>query len=98
MSTLSAPMGPTHSLVVTGSAVAGVMLACGIATGAVAVPDVVGTLEAETRSLGGWVYVAVAALVFLETTALLGFVIHGKLALLLSGVAAERGDASSSRR
>ena len=31
---------------------------------------------------------------FLETTVLLGFVIHGELALLLGGVAAERGDAS----
>jgi membrane-associated protein len=32
--------------------------------------------------------------VFLETTALLGFMIHGELALMLGGVAAERGDAS----
>ena len=31
---------------------------------------------------------------FLETTALLGFMIHGELALMLGGVAAERGDAS----
>ena len=30
--------------------------------------------------------------VFLETTALVGFVIHGELALLVGGVAAERGD------
>ena len=35
-----------------------------------------------------------AALVFLETTVLLGFLIHGELALMLGGVAAERGDAS----
>ena len=33
-------------------------------------------------------------LVFFETTALVGFVIHGELALLVAGVAAERGDAS----
>ena len=34
------------------------------------------------------------ALIFLETTALVGFVIHGELVLLVGGVAAERGDAS----
>jgi membrane protein DedA with SNARE-associated domain len=38
--------------------------------------------------------VLVAGLVFLETTVLAGFVIHGELALLVGGVAAERGDAS----
>jgi membrane protein DedA with SNARE-associated domain len=33
-------------------------------------------------------------MLFLETTALAGFLIHGELALLAGGVAAERGDAS----
>jgi hypothetical protein len=41
-----------------------------------------------TRALGAWIYLAVALLVFLETTALVGFVIHGELALLAAGVAA----------
>ena len=36
----------------------------------------------------------VVAFVFLETTVLLGFFIHGELVLMLSGVAAARGDAS----
>ena len=77
-----------------GAATAGVALAGAIAVGVLAVPDLAGALQEEARSLGGWIYVAVAVLVFLETTALLGFMIHGELALLLGGVAAERGDAS----
>ena len=76
------------------AAAVGIALAVAIAVGAIAVPDLTGALSDATRSLGGWIYVAAAALVFLETTALLGFMIHGELALLLSGVAAERGDAS----
>ena len=77
-----------------GLAAAGVALAVAIATGAVAVPDLAGALSDATDSIGSWVYVAVPALVFLETTALAGFFIHGELALLAGGVAAERGDAS----
>ena len=76
------------------AAIAGIALAGAIAVGALAVPDLAGALSDATRSLGGWIYLAVAVLVFLETTALLGFMIHGELALLLGGVAAERGDAS----
>jgi membrane-associated protein len=65
-----------------------------MAAGAVAVPDLAGALSDATGSLGGWIYPAVVALIFLETTALVGFVIHGELVLLVGGVAAERGDAS----
>jgi len=61
---------------------------------AIGVPDLAGVLSDTTRALGGWVYLAVLALIFLETTALVGFVIHGELVLLVGGVAAERGDAS----
>ena len=78
----------------TCAAAAGIGLAGAVALGALAVPDLAGAMSDATRSLGAWVYVAVAGLVFLETTALLGFVIHGELALLVGGVAAERGDAS----
>ena len=53
-----------------------------------------GSISGATQSLGAWIYLAVGVLVFFETTALLGFVIHGELALLVAGVAAERGDAS----
>jgi membrane-associated protein len=87
------PTGLTKHIVVIGAATVGVALAGAIAVGVLAVPDLAGALEEEARSLGGWIYVAVAVLVFLETTALLGFVIHGELVLLLGGVAAERGDA-----
>ena len=88
------PTGLSHRIVVTCAAIAGIALAGAVAVGALAVPDLAGALSDATRSLGGGIYVAVAVLVFLETTALLGFVIHGELALLLGGVAAERGDAS----
>ena len=77
-----------------GLAAAGAGLAVAIATGAIAVPDLAGALSDATDSIGGWLYVALPALVFVETTALVGFVIHGELALLAGGVAAERGDAS----
>jgi membrane-associated protein len=75
-------------------AIAGIGLAVAIAAGAVAVPDLAGAFSDASHSLGGWIYPAVVALLFLETTALVGFVIHGELVLLVAGVAAERGDAS----
>lgn len=77
-----------------GLAAAGVGLAIAIAIGVVSVPDLAGAASDATRSLGAWVYLAVALLIFLETTLLVGFVIHGELALLVAGVAAERGDVS----
>ncbi len=81
-------------LVPAGLALAGIGLAVAIATGAIGVPDLSGFLDDATRSLGGWIYLAVGGLIFLETTVLAGFLIHGELALLVGGVAAERGDAS----
>ena len=74
--------------------IAGLGLAVAVAAGAVAVPDLAGTFSDATDSLGGWIYPAVAALIFVETSVLVGFVIHGELVLLVAGVAAERGDAS----
>jgi membrane protein DedA with SNARE-associated domain len=88
------PVAFTARFAPAGLALAGIGLAAAIAAGAVAVPDLAGALSDATRSLGGWIYLAVAALIFLETSALVGFVIHGELALLVGGVAAERGDAS----
>jgi hypothetical protein len=82
------PTGFTQRIVVIGAVTVGVVLAGAIAVGVLAVPDLAGALEEEASSLGGWIYVAAAVLVFLETTALLGFMIHGELALLLGGVAA----------
>ncbi len=77
-----------------GIAIAGLGLAAAVAAGVVAVPDMAGSISGATQSLGAWIYLAVGLLVFFETTALVGFVIHGELALLVAGVAAERGDAS----
>ncbi len=71
-----------------------VVLAVAIGTGVVEVPDLAGEVTDATDSIGAWIYLAVGLLIFLETTALVGFVIHGELALLVGGVAAERGDAS----
>ena len=75
-------------------AVAGAGLAIAIVTGLVAVPDLAETYADATASVGAWIYLALAALVFLETSAFVGFLIHGELALLVGGVVAERGDAS----
>ena len=69
-------------------------MAAAVAAGVIAVPDLAGSVSGATRSLGAWIYLAVVVLVFFETTALVGFVIHGELVLLVAGVAAERGDAS----
>ena len=71
-----------------------IALAIAIATGAIAVPNLARALSDAVDSVGAWIYVAVPALIFFETTALTGFVIHGELALLVGGVAAERGNAS----
>lgn len=75
-------------------AAVGVALALAIAIGVVEVPDAADAVSDATSPLGGWIYLALMGLVFVETTALLGFVIHGELALMVGGVAAERGDAS----
>jgi membrane protein DedA with SNARE-associated domain len=71
---------------------AGFLLA--IAIGAIELPNVADAMEDVTAPLGVWIHLVVVAFVFFETTVLLGFVIHGELVLMLSGVAASRGDAS----
>ena len=88
------PAALTARFAPAGLAIAGVGLAVAIAAGVIAVPDLAGSVSGATRSLGAWIYLAVVVLVFCETTALVGFVIHGELVLLVAGVAAERGDAS----
>jgi membrane-associated protein len=89
MTTLRPSLHAAAGHATTCAALAGAIAVC-----ALAVPDLAGTLAEHARALGAWIYVAAALLVFLETTALLGFLIHGELALLLGGAAAERGDAS----
>jgi membrane-associated protein len=75
-------------------AIAGLALAIAVAIGLVAMPDLAGKVSEGTQALGPWVYLAVLTLIFLETSSLVGFVIHGELVLLVAGVAAERGDVS----
>ncbi|MDA0164082.1 DedA family protein [Solirubrobacter ginsenosidimutans] len=65
-----------------------------IAIGAVRPPNVADAIADAAAPLGVWIHLVVVAFVFLETTVLLGFFIHGELVLMLSGVAAARGDAS----
>jgi membrane-associated protein len=91
---LVAPAALTARRLRAGAAATGVALAAAIAAGVVAVPDLAGAMSDAADSVGAWIYLAGAVLIFLETTALVGFVIHGELVLLLAGVAAERGDAS----
>jgi membrane-associated protein len=77
-----------------GLALTCIALAFAIATGAVTLPDLPGALADATRSLDVWIYPAIAGLIFLECSLLLGWLVHGELVLLAGGVAAERGDAS----
>jgi membrane-associated protein len=88
------PTALSHRAVPAALAAAGVALTFAIAAGVVEVPNVADAIADATGPLGGWIYLAVMALVFLETTVLVGFLVHGELILLLAGVAAERGDAS----
>jgi membrane-associated protein len=75
-------------------AVLGVALAVAVAIGALELPNVADAASKATASLGGWTYLAVVAFVFLETTVLLGFLIHGELVLMIGGLAAAQGDGS----
>ena len=61
---------------------AGAALALAIASGAIAVPDVAGAASDATDSIMTGSTSLKPALVFVETTALAGFVIHGELALV----------------
>src|SRR5262245_48153133 len=51
-------------------------------------------MEYLTAPLGARIHLVLGSFVFLATTLLLGFLTHGELVLMLSGVAASRGDAS----
>ena len=68
-------------------AVAGLVLA-----GAVPTPDLGGTLEDASRTLGAWAYPAVGALAFFETGAFIGLAVPGETAVVVGGVVAANGD------
>jgi membrane-associated protein len=62
-----------------------------VAIGIVPLPDVDGTLEDASRTLGAWAYPAVAGFAFLETGAFVGLLVPGETAVVVGGVVAERG-------
>jgi membrane-associated protein len=79
-------------IAIAGAATAGALVAMALALGAVDLPDLGPALADASRSLGGWTYLAVPLLAFLETGAFVGLVVPGEIAVVVGGVAAERGD------
>jgi membrane-associated protein len=79
-------------LALAGAAVAGAGLAVALAVGLVDSPDPTPALSSASDSLGGWTYLAVPALAFLETGAFVGLLVPGETAVVVGGVVAERGD------
>jgi membrane-associated protein len=73
---------------------AAALLALALALGAVELPDAAGAISDVSRSLGGWVYLAVPGFAFLETGAFVGLLVPGETAVVVGGVVAERGDAT----
>src|SRR5215218_3697111 len=62
-----------------------------VVIGLAPLPDVEGSLEGASRTLGGWAYPAVAGFAFFETAAFVGLVVPGETAVVVGGVVAERG-------
>jgi membrane-associated protein len=87
-------MGYGGEVVRRAVAIAGVGVLLAIAIGVIEVPNAADAMADVTGPLGVWIHLVVVVFVFLETTVMLGFFIHGELVLMLSGVAAQRGDAS----
>jgi undecaprenyl-diphosphatase len=77
----------------------GVFVVLGIAV-AFAVHELSGGIDFEkllsdlSQSLGGWTYILVGALAFLETGAFVGLVFPGETAVILGGAVAGQGDTS----
>jgi hypothetical protein len=59
-----------------------------VASGVIPTPHVGTFLADTTSSIGGWMYVVVAALAFLETAAFVGLLGPGEMAVVVGGVAA----------
>jgi hypothetical protein len=69
-----------------------------VASGVIRTPDAGTFLADATSSIGGWMYVVVAALAFLETAAFVGLLVPGEMAIVVGGVAAaDDGDLSHLR-
>src|SRR5688572_20736437 len=81
---------PAPLVIATATLTAAVAIA--VVAGAVPVPDLSGTLEDASRTLGAWAYPAVGALAFLETGAFIGLAVPGETAVVVGGVVAAGGD------
>jgi membrane-associated protein len=95
----SLPMAPSNAtLFIRQNAWLGLAVVAGagatllVALGAIELPDPGAILSDASESLGAWTYGAVPALAFLETGAFVGLVVPGETAVLVGGVAAERGE------
>ena len=77
---------------IVGAAALTAAVAIAVVAGAIPVPDVSGTLEDASRTLGAWAYPAVGALAFLETGAFVGLAVPGETAVVVGGVVAASGD------
>jgi membrane protein DedA with SNARE-associated domain/membrane-associated phospholipid phosphatase len=73
-----------------GGAIAAVGMAV-YGTGLVRLPNLEESLITVGRTLGGWTYLLVGALAFLETGAFIGLVAPGETAMLLGGLVAGQG-------
>ena len=58
------------------------------------VPDIASLLADLAATLGGWTYLLVAGLAFLETGAFVGLIAPGETAVVLGGVVAAQGEIS----
>jgi len=56
------------------------------------VPDIASLLADLASTLGGWTYLLVAGLAFLETGAFVGLIAPGETAIVLGGVVAAQGE------
>src|SRR5687768_16534733 len=90
---LAAPLiSPRPATLAIGAVGLAVAAALAVVAGAVPVPDLSGTLEDASRTLGAWAYPAVGALAFLETGAFVGLLVPGETAVVVGGVVAANGD------
>ena len=70
---------PAPALLIGATALA-VAAALGVLAGWIPVPDLSGTLENASDTLGGWAYPAVGGLAFLETGAFIGLLAGNPIA------------------
>ena len=85
----SRPSARQAALIVAGLALGGVFLAYGLE--AFDLPSFEEAVESLASKLGGWTYLLVGLLAFLETGALVGLVVPGETAIIVGGILAGEG-------